>query len=280
MGPELLTNTSFDASLTGWHPSGGMTWNSGSAEFNSNSFMYQVPTVIVGETYRLTFDYFTHKDDPVSSPGSIDYSFGAQNTHLSSPNASPLRISHDYVATQADIDSGVIVYFSQGSNFINIDNVSLRRWSLPVYSTALISAVSRVVQGLAAPSFIMGGRQTASYALFKKTSTMGLSLIRFEPIKPSAPFIVKEILIPLTGPVDTNVEIIPVLYFDSEDSLSIGTPINPTNYADGQNFIKLTADSFPDGSIGQVDAFLELQFTGSALLPVSLPITMYVETIE
>lgn len=126
LGPELVVNGDFTTNLNDWNPGGSVSWNNGSAEFLGNSFIYQVPTVIVGGIYRLAFDYFTHKDDPVSSPGTIDYNFGAQSTHLSSQNSQPLWISKDYIATQADIDSGVIVYFNQGSNFINIDNVSLK----------------------------------------------------------------------------------------------------------------------------------------------------------
>lgn len=125
---ELLVNGKFATDLSHWNPGGGggVTWNNGSAEFPGPSgFIYQSPTVVVGKEYRLQFDYFTDKDDPTTSPGNIRYQFGLQFTDLTSTNKTPLHISKVYTATQADIDSGVIVYFNEGTNFINIDNVSL-----------------------------------------------------------------------------------------------------------------------------------------------------------
>lgn len=192
-----------------------------------------------------------------------------------------------YVNVSSSTASGAAIPFDNRTG--GVDGGSTVNWlfpadgSLPSRNSSLISAVSRVSQGLAAPSFVMGGRSASTYKLFKKATSYVYNLIRSEVFHVGHPFLVREINIPLASLPVTNTEIIPVLYFDNEQSSSVGTAINPTNYTDPTNLtMMLTADNFPDGTRGTNNFFLELQFTGSALLPVKpgRDFTIVVETEE
>ncbi len=282
MGPELITNGGFDGNADGWTLGATASYGAGivsiahAAGITVICLTQNTLSLVSGKAYKLEFDL-------LRSAGSVAFDI-EQGISSQQINVPPVAATGHYAVNfVAGLDATDLVLLSDSGGFTgSIDNISLREVisaDLPTYNTSLISAVARVKQGLNAPEFIMGGRESGSYKLFKKSNSYAFNVFRSRVCKPSSPFVVKEILIPLTGAVDTNQQIVPVLYFDSGSATSVGTPINPTNYANGETFIKLTADSFPDGCMGQEDVFLELQFTGSALAPVSLPITIFVDTL-
>ena len=152
--------------------------------------------------------------------------------------------------------------------------------ALPTYASSLITAVSKVTQNLPAPNFVIGGRNTSTYKLFKKSTTYAFNMWRSPVYRIGSKFDVMKIKFAITPAMTTNMSIIPVLYFDNEASNSIGATINSTNYANSERFIVLTAKNFDNAVRGQDNFFLELQFTGSALAVVKLPISIEIETIE
>jgi hypothetical protein len=74
--------------------------------------------------------------------------------------------------------------------------------------------------------------------------------------------------------------IIPVLYFDNEDTNSVGTTINNTNYTNSEKLITLRPENFNGSVHGTGNFFLELQFSGSALVAVELPISIDIDIDE
>jgi hypothetical protein len=154
--------------------------------------------------------------------------------------------------------------------------------ALPSYSSSVITAVSAVQQNLPFPTFIMGGRNASTYKLFKKSTTYVFNNWRSPVYQIGKNFDVMEITLPISPDLTTNMSIIPVLYFDNEDSNSVGATINLTNYpvdlaGNGQRLIKLTSKNFANTTHGKNNFFLELQFQGSALAVVGLPVNIEIE---
>jgi len=155
--------------------------------------------------------------------------------------------------------------------------------AIPSYNTSIITAVGKVQQGIALPQFVIGGKGGSggtSFKLFKKDTAYTFSLWRSQKYKIGRPFKINEIRIPLSAALATNMTIIPVVYFDDEATNSIGTTINSTNYPDSDKMIFLTPDNFAQALSGKKNFYLELQFTGSALIGVVMPITIDAELTD
>lgn len=160
--------------------------------------------------------------------------------------------------------------------------------ALPTYASSVITAVAKVEQVLPFPAYIMGGQNASTYKLFKKSDTYVFNNWRSPVYQIGKHFDVMEITFSIMPDMATNMSIIPVLYFDNEDTNSIGTTINPTNYpvdlaGNAQRLIKLTSKNFgtaTNSTHGKNNFFLELQFQGSALAVVGLPINIELEVKE
>lgn len=155
--------------------------------------------------------------------------------------------------------------------------------ALPSYNTSLITSVARVQQNIPVPQYVLGGQGGAggtTYGLFKKTTSYVFSVWRSSVYKIGKEFDVMEIKIPLMPDLVANMTITPVLYFDNEDSNSVGTVINSTNYPNSDRLITLTPKNFSGAVRGKNNFFLELQFSGSALSVVQLPISIDVEVVD
>lgn len=90
------------------------------------------------------------------------------------------------------------------------------------------------------------------------------------------PFKITKINIPLAQALDSGSTIIPTIFFDSFEGSKTLTTINSSNYGTNRQMItlrpiNLTADS---------NFFLELQWTGTSLAVVSLPITIEYELLD
>lgn len=152
---------------------------------------------------------------------------------------------------------------------------------LPVYKPSLISAVTRVQQGISAPSFIIGGQQhgdSETYALFKKSNSYNFNMWRSWLFEVSKPFNITSIEIPLTGPIASGFSIIPVLGFDDGQRRVIGTTISSGNYDAGERYIKLQPDDFDFDVHGENNFYVELCFFGNGLMGIALPINIELET--
>jgi hypothetical protein len=140
--------------------------------------------------------------------------------------------------------------------------------------------VGKSQQGVAFPKFIMGGKGGSggtTYQLFKKGTTYTFALWRSSKFKIGRPFKINQIKLPLSAALATNMAIIPVVHFDDENTNTIGNTINATNYPNSDKIIFLTPDNFSQGLSGKKNFFLELQYTGSALLGAVFPISFEIE---
>lgn len=153
--------------------------------------------------------------------------------------------------------------------------------ALPTNNPSIISSVAKVKQNLSHPQFVIGGQGTGSeYALFKKDTTYNFSVWRSPVYQIGKNFDVLEIQFNVVGGITGNKEIIPALYFDNEDTSSVGTTINATTYPGEDELITLTSKNFNNTVHGKNNFFLELQMTGSDLAVVKMPIKLELEVGE
>ncbi len=152
--------------------------------------------------------------------------------------------------------------------------------ALPTYSSSIITAVSRAQQNVPFPQYVIGGQNAGTYKLFKKGTTYDFTVWRSKVYQIGKNFDVLQIKFSLVPVISAGMVIVPVLYFDNESSISVGTEINATNYPNSEKFIKLSSDTFAGAVHGRNNFFFELQFTGSSLAVVELPITIEIEEEE
>lgn len=153
--------------------------------------------------------------------------------------------------------------------------------SLPSYNQSIVTAVSHLEQGLSVPKFVIGGRGGGArnyHALFKKSTTHQFNLFRSQRFVVGKAFNLIQIELSLTSPISSGMSIVPVLHFDNDERKVVGTTINSTNYPNSENSLTLTAYSFNSNVHGNKDFYLELQFWGTALIGISLPVRMIIET--
>jgi hypothetical protein len=141
-------------------------------------------------------------------------------------------------------------------------------------SSPLATAVKYLKQG-AAEQPIVGWTDGSAKGLDKLSTTYGTSIWRSAIYRVGSSFRIKNIRIPLSAAVAANMTIGVKVY---KDEMSTGTTvgtINSTNYANSDKFIKL----YPE-TVGSNNFFIELTWSGTALCPVSLPITCEIEYID
>lgn len=157
---------------------------------------------------------------------------------------------------------------------------------LPTYATSLMSAIARVQQGLATPSFIVGAYDNGAgtYGLFKKSTNYVFSLLRTALRRYNNPFAVEEIRFNINGYDDTGLQpgmvLSPVLVIDGGATRVEGTEISMSNYAQGTKFIKLGPANFGYQVRGKSDWCIEFQSLGEELCSVKLPIFAEVDVDE
>lgn len=155
--------------------------------------------------------------------------------------------------------------------------------ALPTYNPSVITSVLGIQQNLAFPRFVIGavgGASGTTYHLEKKATAYSFNVWRSPVYNIGHDFDVLSIKFAVMPEIGANMSIIPVLYFDNEDSSSVGTTINSTNYPNSEKLVKLGSKNFNNDVHGRNNFFLELQFTGSALVAVELPITIELEVEE
>lgn len=151
----------------------------------------------------------------------------------------------------------------------------------PATSTSVITALAKAQEGLPFPKFVaggVGGQGGNNYKLFSKATTYSLNVWRSQLFTIKDPFSISKIEIPLSTNINQNHIITPILYFDNGGTMVTGTTINSTNYPNGEKSITLTAGNFAYNVHGSNNFILELKFTGTALIAVTLPITIELET--
>lgn len=154
--------------------------------------------------------------------------------------------------------------------------------TLPSYNASICSALKHVQQNQAFPQFIMGGAGGSggtTYSLFKKGSIYKNHILRKKWMI-GRRFRVTRIALRLGAAITEDMAMTPRLYFDGESRSQNGTEIILNNYPNGERFIVLTEDNFLGNTEGKNDFILELQSTGSALLPILPFIQVEVEIYD
>lgn len=247
-----------------------------------------------------TFNSFTVYGAPVTLkfPAGQTNTFGTLNLNGSAGNLITLQsssagtqtnfyastVSASYVDVKDNYAHGAAIRYDDTVGGVDSGNNTDWLFGLPTYNASLVSVVSRVNQNAPLPQFVLGGRNSSTYKLFKKTTTHSFSLYRSPVYQVGKEFDVMEIRFSVMPTLTTNMTITPVLYFDNERSHIIGTTINSTNFSSSApgagRLITLTPKEFSDTIHGYSNFFLELRYTGSALAVVLLPITIEIDVYD
>ena len=154
-------------------------------------------------------------------------------------------------------------------------------------STAAASATDGLVTCLgyvlqannARPRLVIGARDASNFHLEQISTTYQTSIWRSQVFNIGQAFQVKEIKLHFAQALAANMTLTPTIYLDDASSSQAGTIINSTNYGSSQRTVILTSDNFSNVS-GKHNFYLELQFSGTALLTVVLPITIKIELLD
>lgn len=267
--------TFYDFTINGASVDKTLTMSIGSATFNNIIILNAKVTIKWQAGTTIIMNSLTANGTSGNLITFISNSSGVE----ASISANVASVSYIDVMDNHALGAGILFDDTLGG----VDSGNNTNWlflNLPSYPVSIITAIARVQQGLAFPKFIMGGKdENDNFMLFKKGTSYTFSLARSDVYKIGEPFKVKTIRIPLSQPLATNEVIVPVLWFDSESNASVGTLINTTNYATGKQVIILTEDNFRNKVAGNHSFFLELRFTGSALIGATFPISVEVEKI-
>lgn len=142
----------------------------------------------------------------------------------------------------------------------------------------IVTALKRIQQeSFSYPKFVVGHRDAGGAGLDKQSTTYGTAVWQSQLFNLNTPFLIKRIRFSLGAAVAANMIITPTVFTDdfSASSTTGLTVINNTNYAGSERFIEY----YPN--IGGDNNFvLEFSWTGTALLPILLPIEIDVEILN
>jgi hypothetical protein len=147
----------------------------------------------------------------------------------------------------------------------------------------IITAVARIESGLSFPKFVCGGKGGTggmTYLIFKKADTYTLNIWKSQRFLVNQPFNITKIELSFSVGLNVNMEIVPILDIDNGSSVITGTTINNDNYDSGILGVTLRPANFNYNVHGSNNFCLQLNFTGSELIAVTLPITIEIETEE
>jgi hypothetical protein len=147
-------------------------------------------------------------------------------------------------------------------------------------SNGVITAVCAAIQGGAFPKFLMGGTDGTNNNIDSKSTTYGTHYFRSELFNIGRSFAVAFVALRLGAAVAANHTLTAKLFFDNESSsqaVNAANVINNTNLTQSERYKVLSQDSF-DNNVSGINNFeLELKWSGTALLPVLLPIIIAVD---
>lgn len=145
----------------------------------------------------------------------------------------------------------------------------------------MVTACKYVLQGnnkIRSP--IVGWKDDSTQGIDKISTTYGVSVWRSEVFRIGRPFQIKSIRIPLAVAVASNMTLIPKIFLDEQTANVALQTINATNYPNSQKNIVQSLKAPTYAVAGWHNFQLELRWSGTVLLPVSLPITIYGETLK
>lgn len=147
-------------------------------------------------------------------------------------------------------------------------------------ASPMVTAVKYVLQGdnkIRSP--IVGWKDGTTQGIDKISTTYGVSVWRSETFRIGRPFQLKTIRIPLGLAVAANMTLIPKIFLDEQTANVPLQTINNTNYTKSEKNIVQTMKPPTYAVAGFHNFQLELRWSGTVLLPVSLPITVYGELL-
>lgn len=147
-------------------------------------------------------------------------------------------------------------------------------------SNGVITAICAALQGAAFPKFVIGGTDGSNTVLEKQSSTYGTHYWRSNVFNIGRTFHIKRISLRFGAAVAANMTMVPKLFFDNESSSQAGPTINNTNFPNSERYATLGPDSFSNANGGKNNFYLELKWTGTALLPVLLPIIIILDVSD
>lgn len=141
----------------------------------------------------------------------------------------------------------------------------------------LVTALKHVEQAsYAAPKFIVGWRDATESGIDKAGTTYGTSVWRSQMFNINQAFKITRIKFSLGTAVAANMTITPKIFLDDFSSSATDglTVINNTNYAGSERWVR-----YEPNISGNHNFCFELRFSGTALLPVLLPIEIEFELL-
>ena len=130
-----------------------------------------------------------------------------------------------------------------------------------------------------APRLVIGWRDDSNQGIDKidtNNSETLASVWRSSIFRVGRRFTVKRIRFPLGKAVAANMTLTPKIWIDDASASTTLTAINNTNYSASERYI----NQYPNDVVGRNNFFLELNWTGTVPLPVSLPIEIEIEITE
>lgn len=141
----------------------------------------------------------------------------------------------------------------------------------------IVGAVASVQQAsFSSPSLVVGYKANATYGIASKGTTYGTSIFHSPAVQVGHRFVIRRIRLNFQKAIAANMTITPTVFVDDFSSSSTTglRTINNTNYAKSEQFVE-----FMPNINGKRNFVLELRHSGTALLPVTMPIEIDVETL-
>lgn len=140
-----------------------------------------------------------------------------------------------------------------------------------------VTALKYFAQNATKPQPIIGWRTDTANGLDKISTTYSTSIFRDQIQRIGKQFYITKIQIPFIQAIAANMTLIVKAYFDSGSTNTTLATINNTNYPNSEKNIIIRPIS---NAGGRNDFYLEFTWSGTSLLTLSLPITIFIETIE
>jgi len=141
-----------------------------------------------------------------------------------------------------------------------------------------VTALKYFQQNASKPQPITGWKtDTPTYGLDKLSTTYQTSILVDEVQRIGRKFTITRVQIPFIQAIAANMVLTVKIYFDGGSSNTTIATINNTNYSDSERNIVIRHDIDIEG---RNDFYLQLEWSGSALLTVEVPITISVKILE
>ena len=190
------------------------------------------------------------------------------------------RVLWGAFTTYPDSSASVFAYGSKSDLFPRgLHNIA-RSTVTATSSNGLVTALKNVQQNGTFPKYVIGATDGTNYNLDKQGTTYQTTFYRSPVFNIGSSFQVQNVSLRFAQAIGANMTLVPKLVFDNESTVSTGTTINSTNYSSSQRFIPLTSTNFDTGVSGKNNFYLELKWSGTALLSVILPIEIEIEVLE